>query len=52
MNLARIIDGHPADKTALISHGRGTTYGELRRQVAALRAEFASLGLQPGSVSH
>ncbi len=48
MNLARIIDGHPADKTALISHGRGTTYGELRRQVAALRAEFASLGLQPG----
>ncbi|MFM9131154.1 MAG: AMP-binding protein, partial [Actinomycetota bacterium] len=48
MNLARIIDGHPADKTALISHGRHTTYGDLRRQVAALRAEFVSLGLQPG----
>jgi long-chain acyl-CoA synthetase len=48
VNLARIIDGHPADSTALISHGRVTTYGDLRRRVAALRAEFLSLGLRPG----
>lgn len=48
MNLARIIDGHPEASTALISHGRVTTYGQLRRQVAALRAEFVALGLRRG----
>lgn len=48
MNLARIIDGHPDASTALISHGRTTTYGQLRRQVAALRAEFVALGLRRG----
>jgi long-chain acyl-CoA synthetase len=48
VNLARIIDGHPDASTALISHGRTTTYGQLRRQVAALRAEFVALGLRRG----
>ena len=48
MNLARIIDGHQDASTALISHGRTTTYGQLRRQVAALRAEFVALGLRRG----
>ena len=48
MNLACIIDGHPDASTALISHGRTTTYGQLRRQVAALRAEFVALGLRRG----
>jgi long-chain acyl-CoA synthetase len=48
VNLARIIVGHPDASTALISHGRTTTYGQLRRQVAALRAEFVALGLRRG----
>lgn len=48
MNLACIIDGHQDASTALISHGRTTTYGQLRRQVAALRAEFVALGLRRG----
>ena len=48
MNLACIIDGHPDASTALISHGRTTTYGQLRRQVAALRAELVALGLRRG----
>ena len=48
MNVARILEGHPDDRIALISHGRETTYGELRRQVAALRAEFQKLGLSQG----
>jgi len=48
VNLACIIDGHPDASTALISHGRTTTYGQLRRQVAALRAELVALGLRRG----
>lgn len=48
MNLATILDGAPDDAVAVISRGRTTTYGELRRQVASLRGGFASLGLEPG----
>lgn len=48
MNLAAIIDDHPAEQVALISRGLETTYGELRRQVAGLRGGLVGLGLQPG----
>lgn len=48
MNLATIIDPHPADATAIISRGRATDYGTLRGQVAALRGAFIGMGLQPG----
>ena len=48
MNLARIIEQHPDERVALVSHGRETSYGQLRRQVAALRAEFGRLGLAEG----
>ena len=48
MNLATIIDPHPADATAVISRGRATDYGTLRAQVAALRGAFIDMGLQPG----
>ncbi|CAN5752043.1 hypothetical protein BH24ACT3_BH24ACT3_16120 [soil metagenome] len=48
MNLATIIDPHPADAVALISRGRATTYGELRDQVAHLRGGLLGLGLDPG----
>ena len=50
MNLATIIDAHPEGQVALVSHGRETTYGELRTATAALRAEFAALGVGPGHV--
>ena len=48
MNLAAIIEGHPDDALAFISRGRRTTYGELRQQVADLRAGLVSAGLAPG----
>jgi long-chain acyl-CoA synthetase len=48
MNLATIIDGHPDEAVAFISRGRRTTYGELRAQVADLRAGLVGLGLEPG----
>jgi long-chain acyl-CoA synthetase len=48
VNLAHIIDPHPADDIALISRGKPTSYGTLREQVAQLRTGLVSLGLQPG----
>ena len=48
MNLAHIIDDHDADSTALIAHGRTTTYGELRDQVARFQGGLASLGVGDG----
>ena len=48
MNLAEIIERHPADDTALISRGRSTTYGELRRQVASLRGVLAEHHVERG----
>jgi long-chain acyl-CoA synthetase len=48
VNLATIIDPHPAESVALISRGRETTYGELRTQVAALRGGLVGRGLRPG----
>ena len=48
MNLAAIIEGHPDDALAFISRGKRTTYGELRAQVADLRAGLVGLGLEPG----
>ena len=48
MNLASIIEPHPAATVALISRGRQTTYGQLREQVAAMRGGLVGLGIQPG----
>jgi len=48
VNLASILDPHPADAPALISRGRTTDYGTLRDQVAGLRGGLTSLGLDPG----
>jgi long-chain acyl-CoA synthetase len=48
VNLASLIEPHPADSAALISRGRVTTYGELREQVAGLRGGLTGLGLEPG----
>ncbi len=48
MNLATIIDPHPADTVALVSRGKETTYGQLREQVAGFRGGLVALGLEPG----
>ncbi len=48
MNLATIIDQHPEAAVALVSRGKTTTYGELRRQVAGFRGGLHGLGLEPG----
>jgi long-chain acyl-CoA synthetase len=50
VNLATIIDAHPAGRVALVSHGRETTYGDLRGSTAALRAELTALGVGKGHV--
>ena len=48
INLAHIIDGHQADRVAIISRGRETTYGELRDQVAHVRGGLKALGVGKG----
>jgi acyl-coenzyme A synthetase/AMP-(fatty) acid ligase len=48
VNLAHIIDSHPADRVAIISRGRPTTYGALRDQVAHVRGGLAKLGVTKG----
>jgi len=48
MNLASIVEPHPAEAPALISRGKVTTYGSLREQVAGLRGGLQGLGLEPG----
>ena len=48
MNLAHIIDPHPAEHVALFSRGRPTTYGALRDQVAHLRGGLSGLGVAAG----
>ncbi len=47
-NLAHIIDPHPADRVAIISRGRDTTYGQLRDQVAHVRGGLKALGVGKG----
>jgi long-chain acyl-CoA synthetase len=48
VNVASIIDPHPADAVALISRGATTTYGELLDQVGHVRGGLTALGLEPG----
>ena len=48
MNLAHIIDAHPADRVAIISRGRATTYGVLRDQIDHVRGGLARLGVTSG----
>lgn len=48
MNLASIIDRHPDDKVALVSHGTSITYRELEEHVGAIRGGLSAMGLEPG----
>ncbi len=50
MNLAHLIDEHPADRIAIVSGDDRISYGRLRDQVARTRGMLVSLGLQPGDV--
>lgn len=47
-NLAGIIEDHPSDRAAIISRGRTTTYGQLRREAGGLRASLAGHGIGHG----
>lgn len=48
MNLATIIDEHPAESQALISRGKPTNYGTLRSEVDDIRTGLIDLGLSLG----
>jgi long-chain acyl-CoA synthetase len=48
MNLAAVIEAHPADRPALVGGGAVTTYGALRDRVAEARGGLASRGVGPG----
>ena len=48
VNLAHVVDVHDADRVALISRNRETTYGQLREQVDHLRGGLAGLGVSDG----
>lgn len=48
MNLATVVDGHDADRIAIYSRGRATTYGALRAQVDGLRGGLAAAGVGLG----
>jgi long-chain acyl-CoA synthetase len=48
VNLATVIERHPAEAPAVVSRDRATSYGELREQVGALRAALVGRGLGPG----
>jgi long-chain acyl-CoA synthetase len=49
VNLASIIDEHPAECVALISRGSSSTYGQLRERVARVRGGLAAFGVGSGS---
>src|SRR4051812_3963508 len=48
MNLATVIDGHPASTVALISRGTTISYGDLADQVGRLRGGLVAAGLRSG----
>jgi long-chain acyl-CoA synthetase len=48
VNLASLIEGHPADGRALYDDGTWHGWGELRSRAAAVAAGLAALGVGPG----
>jgi long-chain acyl-CoA synthetase len=48
VNLARLIEGHPADDRALFDSGRWQSWGEIRRRSAATASGLVALGIGPG----
>jgi long-chain acyl-CoA synthetase len=50
VNLANVIERHPADSVALVDGDRTVTYGELRESIAQRRRHLHQLGVAFGSV--
>jgi long-chain acyl-CoA synthetase len=48
MNVASVLEQHPATSSAIVSRGVTTTYGELQMQVAAMRGALDGLGVGKG----
>ena len=48
MNLAAIVEAHPAGATALVAAGEAMSYGELRRRAAGVRGGLVDAGVGPG----
>ncbi len=48
VNLAGIIEGHPAGATAFVAEGQATSYGDLRRRAAGVRGALVDAGVAPG----
>ena len=48
MNLATLLEDHPASRTAIISGGDRVSYGQLREEIAATRSVLVGLGLVGG----
>jgi len=48
VNLARIIEPHPAGAVAFRYEGSSVTYGQLRHRAAAVQRSLAARGIEPG----
>ena len=48
MNLAAMIEDHPAERVALMERDRTLTYGELRARVGSLRGALVERGIARG----
>lgn len=48
MNLAKVIEGHQAERRALIDGDMAVTFGELRERVSALRTQLSAMGIGRG----
>ncbi|HTZ09130.1 MAG TPA: AMP-binding protein [Acidimicrobiales bacterium] len=48
MNLAALVDGHPAEARAVCEQGSWRTWGEVRRRAGAVADGLARLGVVPG----
>lgn len=48
MNLATVIEGHPADRRALVDDDVVITFGELRARVSTLRSQLTAMGITKG----
>ena len=48
MNVASVLDHHPATSSAIVSRGVTTSYGELQMQIGAMRGALNGLGVGKG----
>jgi long-chain acyl-CoA synthetase len=48
MNVASVLERHPATLSAIVSRGITTTYGELQMQIGAMRGALDGLGVGKG----